>query len=72
MKVNFNMIKLSLVLSLILLSSCGADQSEANREDKQNKKIKTQEKANFKSLAKCVKSKSGGKKPTADMIKQCS
>ena len=69
------MIKLSLILSLMFLNACAGDESEAKREEKESKQeekaIKTQEKAQFKSLAECVKSKSGGAKPTAEILKQC-
>ena len=69
------MIKLFFILSFILFNSCGPESDETRIEEKQSKKeekeIKTQEKAKFKSLAECVKSRSGGKKPTAEMLKQC-
>ena len=63
------MVKLFFVLSLILLNSCGSEREE--QIEKETKKRKTQEKAEFKSLAECVKSRSGGAKPTAEILKQC-
>ena len=69
------MIKLSLILSLIFLSSCGGGKDEAKTEEKESKQeekeVKKQEKAKFKNLADCVKSKSGGAKPTPEKLKQC-
>ena len=79
----FNMIKLFFVLSLMLLNSCGTEGDKKNLTEKQSQKKveqerekkdkekKAQEKAQFKSLAECIKAKSGGAKPTAEMIKQC-
>ena len=67
----FYMVKLFFVLSLILLNSCGSESEREEQIEKETKKRKTQEKAQFKSLAECVKAKSGGKKPTAEILKQC-